>query len=112
MDKDLITLNEVFNNGRSIYFYQEDLHGTWVTFGYSAYLLSKLCDFNILSNYSKEMHMPLVCISNSDFTRLKKEYMKIIECKDGYYYLSTENSVEENNYRVWASNLKLTNRHE
>ena len=36
MNTDLITINEVVNDGSSIFFYQEEMSGAWVTYGYSA----------------------------------------------------------------------------
>ena len=37
MNDELITLNEVFNSGQSIYFYQDEISNVWATWGYSAY---------------------------------------------------------------------------
>lgn len=42
MNDELITLNEVLNNGQSIYFYQDEISNVWATWGYSAYLLSRM----------------------------------------------------------------------
>ena len=42
MNEELITMNEVLNDGSSIYFYQQESTGIWVTYGYSAYLLAHM----------------------------------------------------------------------
>lgn len=42
MNEELITMNEVLNDGSSIYFYQQGSTSIWATYGYSAYLLAHM----------------------------------------------------------------------
>ncbi len=106
MNKDLVTINEVVNDGSSIFFYQEETSGVWVTYGYSAYLLSQMSEIKTLSSFSELMQMPCLCISNADFRGIVKNNMSTIECRDGYYYLPTSTKVDKELYREWINSLK------
>ena len=52
MNDELITLNEVLNSGQSIYFYQDEMSNVWATWGYSAYLLSRMNGVKCLTSFS------------------------------------------------------------
>lgn len=106
MNRDLITLNEVLNNGSSIFFYQEEMSGAWVTYGYSAYLLSQMEGIQYISSFHEQMQMPCVCITNTVFVGIVRENSKAIECRDGYYLLPTIATVDEMAYQQWTAHLK------
>lgn len=106
MNREMITLHEALNDGRSIYFYQEEASGVWVSYGYSAYLLSRMSGVNILSSFSELMQMPCVCITNADFRSIVKSNMSTIECRDGYYHLPTNQAVDDDKYKHWTNSLK------
>lgn len=63
MNTELITANEIFNNGKFIHLYYCNTVGAWLAFGYSAYGLknSKGCLFS----FSNEMQMPCATCSSS-----------------------------------------------
>ena len=106
MNTDLITLNEVLNNGSSIYFYQQESTGIWVTYGYSAYQLAHMQNIKSLSSFSEHMQMPCACITAADFKGIVKENMSTIECKDGFYLLPAKEEVDVNAYQNWIASLK------
>ena len=106
MNLDLVTLNEVLNDGSSIFFYQEETTDAWVAWGYSAYLLSQMSGVNKLSSFSDKMQMPCVCISQADFKGIVRNHMATMECKDGYYLLRTTSQVDEDAYQEWVTSLK------
>ncbi|MBO5015578.1 MAG: hypothetical protein J6C92_07180 [Bacteroidaceae bacterium] len=106
MNRDLITLNEVLNNGHSIYFYQEELTGMWMTYGNSAYLLSQTDGLHTLSGYSEKMQMPYVCITNADFRKIASEHAKLMECRNGVYHLTASLGVDTDGYQHWTESLK------
>ena len=83
MNDELITLNEVLNSGQSIYFYQDEISNVWATWGYSAYLLSRMNGVKCLTSFSDKMQMPCACITATDFKGIVKENMSTIKCKDG-----------------------------
>lgn len=106
MNDELITLNEVLNNGQSIYFYQDEISNVWATWGYSAYLLSHIDGIKCLTSFSDKMQMPCACITAVDFKGIVKDNMSTIECKDGFYLLPTKEKVDANAYQNWVASLK------
>lgn len=105
MNADIITLNEVLNNGSDIYLYHEEITGCWVTFGYSAYLLSIMSD-HYIANFSAKMQMPCVCIAESTFRELMKENVKGVTCTEGCYRVYSTSSVNFDAYQNWVAGLK------
>ena len=106
MSADIITLNEVLNNGSDIYLYPEELTGCWVAFGYSAYLWSIMGDARYIANFSVKMQMSCVCIAEATFREFIKENVKDATCKDGYYRVSSASSVIFDAYQNWVASLK------
>lgn len=106
MNDELITLNEVLNNGQCIYFYQDEISNVWATWGYSAYLLSHIDGIKCLTSFSDKMQMPCACITAVDFKGIVKDNMSTIECKDGFYLLPTKEKVDANAYQNWVASLK------
>ncbi len=106
MNDELITLNEVLNGGQSIYFYQDEISNVWATWGYSAYLLTRMNGVKCLTSFSDKMQMPCACITAADFKGIVKENMSTIECKDGFYHLPAKEKVDANAYQNWVASLK------
>ena len=106
MNDELITLNEVLNSGQSIYFYQDEISNVWATWGYSAYLLSRMNGVKCLTSFSDKMQMPCACITAADFKGIVKDNMSTIECKNGLYLLSAKEKVDANAYQNWVASLK------
>ena len=52
MNDELITLNEVLNSVQSIYLYQDETSNVWATWGYSAFLLSRMDGGKCLTSFS------------------------------------------------------------
>ena len=106
MNDELITLNEVLNSGQSIYFYQDEISNVWATWGYSAYLLSRMNGVKCLTSFSDKMQMPCVCITATAFKGIVKKNMSTIECKDGFYLMPSKEKVDTNAYQNWVASLK------
>lgn len=106
INDELITLNEVFNNGQSIYFYQDEMSNVWATWGYSAYHLVHMGGIKCVTSFSEKMQMPCACITAADFKGIVKDNMSTIECKDGFYLLSAKEKVDANAYQNWVASLK------
>ena len=106
MNADLITLNEVLNGGSFIHLYQEELTGCWVSFGYSAYLLSQLSDICYIATFSDKMQMPCVCITGSALRSIVNETIIPIESNDGHYRLPSTSSVDAAAYQSWVISIK------
>lgn len=106
MDRDLITLNEVLNDGSHLFLYPEEKMGIWVSYGYSAYMLSQISEIKTLSSFSDLMQMPCTCISETEFRSIAQRYISTIERRDEYYTLPTNSKVEDDAYKQWVSSLK------
>lgn len=103
---ELITLNEVLNNGNRIYFYEDEVLGVWRAWGYSAYHLAHMTEIDCVTSFSERMQMPYTCITAVDFRALYNKNMKSIECKDGIYSLETDKCINPDLYKDWVTNLK------
>lgn len=106
INDELITLNEVFNNGQSIYFYQDEISNVWATWGYSAYHLVHMEGIKCVTSFSEKMQMPCACITAADFKGIVKDNMSTIECKNGFYLLPAKEKVDANAYQNWVASLK------
>lgn len=106
INDELITLNEVLNNGQSIYFYQDEISNVWATWGYSAYHLVHMEGIKCVTSFSEKMQMPCACITAADFKGIVKDNMSTIECKNGFYLLSAKEKVDANAYQNWVASLK------
>ena len=106
INDELITLNEVFNNGQSIYFYQDEISNVWATWGYSAYHLVHMEGIKCVTSFSEKMQMPCACITADDFKGRVKDNMSTIECKNGFYLLTAKEKVDANAYQNWVASLK------
>ena len=101
---EIITINEVKNDGKSIHLYFNGLVGLYAAYGYSAYALSKKTNVNIA--YSESMQMPVVVINQEHLEELVKN-LKVETQKNGYYCLANEEDVDESEYVKWASKVRM-----
>ena len=106
MNQELITLNEVFNTGNTIYFYNDEITATWVTFGYSAYLLSRFDNITCLATYSNPMQMPCVTLSEAEFKILHLAHRDSFTAGDSGYLMSVATQVDETQYQAWVQGLR------
>ncbi len=101
---EIITINEVNNDGRSIHLYFNGLVGLYTAYGYSAYALSKKTIVN--AAYSDSMQMPVVVINPEHLEDLVKN-LKVEKQKNGYYCLANEDAIDENEYMEWATKVRM-----
>ena len=99
----MITLNEVNNDGKSIYLYFNGLVGLYTAYGYSAYLLSRITDAKV--SYSDSMQMPVVVINAEHLEDMTKKQTVKTQGK-GFYCLEANEAVDENAYVDWASKAR------
>lgn len=104
MNIELITLNEVLNDGSQIYMYQEETTDIWVTWGYSAFLLYRMHGEKCLTNYSEFMQMPCTLISPSDFSQIMPESLDVKSNRTSH--LQTNLKVDDEEYQKWVEELK------
>ncbi len=101
---EIITINELKNDGKSIHLYFNGLVGLYTAYGYSAYALSKKTNVN--AAYSESMQMPVVVINQEHLEELIKG-LKVEKQKNGYYCLVSATGIDENEYVEWASKVRL-----
>ena len=63
MNKDLITLNEVQNNGRTIHLYFNPEVGRYVADGFSAFFAAHIVD--VIAAFSEDLQMPVALMRTS-----------------------------------------------
>lgn len=100
---EIITINEVQNDGMTIHLYCNDMCKLYVAYGISAFLLSRIGGFS--PSYSVEMQMPEVVIDEARFEQLKCQLQEI-EALPNYCRFRVERSIDEAEYIKWASGLR------
>ena len=100
---EVITINEVNNDGKSIYLYFNGLIGLYAAYGFSAYLLSKVTEVKV--SYSENMQMPVVVINSEHLDEVKKK-LKVKTEKQGFCYLEALEQIDENAYSDWAVEVR------
>ena len=101
---EMITLNEVNNDGKSIYLYFNGLIGLYAAYGFSAYLLSKNTEVKV--SYSQSMQMPVVVINSTHLDEVKKA-LKVKEQKQSFCCLAVDEPLKEDEYSDWAGKLRV-----
>ena len=100
---EMITINEIQNDGKSIHLYFNGLMGLYAAYGYSAFLLYKHTP--VAASYSENMQMPVVVMNSAHLDELKKQ-LEIVKQGKGYYCLTVEEGVDEKEYEEWAYELR------
>jgi hypothetical protein len=100
---DIIVLNEVNNTGDRIHLYFNGLVGLYVTYGISAFLLSK--ETAVTPKYSDDMQMPVVVINAGHYDLLKQQ-LEVLEKVKNYRCLKATVTFDESEYSEWASQLR------
>ena len=100
---EIVTINEVRNDGRSIHLYYNGLMGLWTAYGVSAFILSNVTTVN--ASYSENLQMPVVVI-NTAHLELVKQKLNVAKYKNGYYCLTVEKAIDKDVYKEWAASLR------
>ena len=74
MNKDLITLNEVQNDGKTIHLYFNTEIGLYVAYGFSAFFASHIVD--VITAFSEDMQMPVALMRKPDVSVLRLSCIK------------------------------------
>lgn len=100
---EIITRNEVMNDGRTIHLYFNGFIGLYAAYGYSAYLLCENTKARI--SYSDDMQMPVVVINSVHLGELKNT-LKVDTHRKGYYRFLVDNALNEDEYTEWANQVR------
>lgn len=101
---EIITKNEILNDGRTIHLYFNGMIGLYMAYGISAYLLCKYA--NAKPSYSDDMQMPVAVINVEHYEAIEKQLGQEKTFKN-YRCLKVEKVYDENEYDKWASQLRV-----
>ena len=100
---EIITKNEIFNDGKTIHLYFNSMIGLYVAYGISAFLLYKCV--NITPSYSEEMQMPVAMISAEHFKELGRKIGQLKNVSN-YRCLAVNEQADMDEYSEWANQLR------
>ena len=100
---EIITRNEVMNDGKTIHLYFNGLVGLYAAYGVSAFLLDKTVE--VSASYSMEMQMPVVVLNVARYEQLKHKAV-VIKDVQNYRCLQVENRMDDTEYTAWAGHLR------
>ena len=101
MNKELITKNEVDNDGKTVHLYFNTEIGLYVAFGFSAFFAAHIVD--VITAYSEDMHMPVALMRKSDVTELRLSTVKHQHDYHEYYHLELKQEIPLDDYQRWAA---------
>jgi len=101
---EIITRNELFNDGKTIHLYFNGLVGLYAAYGLSAYLLSKCAE--VTPSYSDSMQMPVVVINAMHYGEVSQKLSLKKDCGN-YRCLIVEDGADMDAYGAWASALRM-----
>lgn len=104
MDKELITQNEVNNDGKTIHLYFDTEIGLYVAFGFSAFFASHIV--NVITAFSEDLSMPVALMRKPDVTELRLSTNKHVHDYHEYYRLELKNKMPLKDYVRWAKSTK------
>lgn len=104
MEMNKITLQEVGNDGKTIYLYYDDLAGLYLAFGLSAYYTTLVAEPYM--SYSEEMQMPVALLRREHILLLRQGLKKVEHTPKRYYHFEMRQLVGEAGYQRWAEKIR------
>lgn len=104
MMKDLITTNEVQNDGKTIHLYFNTEVGLYVAYGFSAFFASHIVD--IISAFSEDLQMPVALLRKPEVSELRLNTIKHEHQYHVYYRLGLKQEIPLDDYKRWANSVK------
>lgn len=102
--KDLITDNEVQNDGKTIHLYFDTRVGLYVAYGFSAFFAAHIVD--VITTFSEDLEMPVALMKYPDVSELKLSTVKKQHEHHEYYRLELKREMPLDDYTRWASSTK------
>ncbi len=103
MDKKVISLNEIGNDGKSVFLYYDTMAGMYLAFGLSAYYTTLVAD--PFMSYSEEMQMPVALLRREHILMLRQSMIKVEHEQKRFYHFETKRHVGEAGYEKWANKI-------
>lgn len=102
--KDLITMNEVRNDGKTIHLYFNPEVGLYVAYGFSAFFATHIVD--VTTAFSEDMQMPVALMRKPDVSELRLSTVKHQHDYHSYYRLELRHNIPMDDYSRWAKTTK------
>jgi hypothetical protein len=102
---EIITMNEVTNNGRQVHLYYEPSKNEFQAYGYSAYIIAHAFP-SVMPSYAEDEQMPMVEVDDYLISRLKKKLDEIRYIENEYYLMEAEKPINENDYTCWVAKVR------
>ena len=103
MDKNVITLKEVANDGQSIFLYYDSMAGVYLAFGLSAYYTTMVTEAYM--SYSEEMKMPVALLRREQILYLRQSLKKVEHEVKHFYRFKLKEVIGEVGYDRWAHKI-------
>ena len=104
MHSEIITINEVQNDGKTIHLYFNSEIGLYVAYGFSAFFASHIVD--VITAYSEDLQMPVALMRKPDVTELRLSTVRHQHDYHEYYRLELKKDIPLDDYPRWADNTK------
>lgn len=101
---DLITINEVENDGKTIHLYFNTQIGLYVAYGFSAFFTAHIVD--VISSFSEELQMPVALLKKPVVNELRLSCNKIQHDYHVYYHLELKHELGLDDYARWVESVK------
>ena len=107
MNKDIISLNELGNDGQSVFLYYDAMAGVYLAYGLSAYYTTMVTDPYM--SYSEELQMPVALLRRNHVNDLRQGLKQVEHTMKSFYRFQLRVPVGEAGYDKWAQ--KVVQRH-
>ena len=101
MNKETITMQEVANDGQSIFLYYDPMAGVYAAYGLSAYYVDMATDTII--SYSEAIGKPVVLLGRRQVLYLRQSLTKVEHTQKKYYKFRLRQKIGEAGYQRWAA---------
>ena len=103
MDKNVISLEEHGNDGKSVFLYYDAMAGVYLAYGLSAYYTTMVTDPYM--SYSEEMQMPVALLRRNHINDLRQSLRKVAHTVKTYYRFELKAPVGDAGYERWSQNV-------
>lgn len=96
-------MQEVANDGQSVFLYYDAMAGVYLAFGLSAYYTTMVTEPYM--SYSEDMQMPVALLRKENILYLRQSLKKVEHEVKHYYKFRMKTVVGEAGYDRWAQNI-------
>lgn len=96
-------MQEVANDGRSVFLYYDAMAGVYLAYGWSAYYTTMVTDPYL--SYSEEMQMPVALLNREHVLYLRESLKKVEHEVRHYYKFQMSRTVGDAGYERWAQKI-------